>query len=121
MNFDSISPNGSVDGYVLLKTVEKKTSAKGGFYLDATISNKTGEMNAKLWDYSEAVHGAYESGNLVKVRGTISEYRSGLSVFALYYLKITLILTILYPPWAFRKRICGRRFMIPQTPFRMPI
>lgn len=75
MNFDSITPNGSVDAYVLLKTVEKKTSAKGGFYLDATISNKTGEMNAKLWDYSEAIHGAYESGNLVKVRGTISEYR----------------------------------------------
>ena len=75
MNFDSISPNGSVDCFVLLKTVEKKTSAKGGFYLDATISNKTGEMNAKLWDYSEAVHGAYEAGNLVKLRGTVSEYK----------------------------------------------
>lgn len=75
MNFDSITPNGSVDCYVLLKTVEKKTSAKGGFYLDATISNKTGEMNAKLWDYSEAIHGAYESGNLVKLRGTVSEYK----------------------------------------------
>lgn len=75
MNFDSISPNGSVDCYVLLKTVEKKTSAKGGAYLDATISNKTGEMNAKLWDYSEAIHGVYESGNLVKLRGTVSEYK----------------------------------------------
>ena len=75
MNFDCISPNGSVDCYVLLKTVEKKTSAKGGFYLDATISNKTGEMNAKLWDYSEAVHGAYEAGNLVKLRGSVSEYK----------------------------------------------
>jgi 3'-5' exoribonuclease len=75
LNFDSISPNGSVDCYVLLKTVEKKTSAKGGFYLDATISNKTGEMNAKLWDYSEAIHGTYEAGNLVKLRGTVSEYK----------------------------------------------
>lgn len=75
MNFDNISPNGSVDCYVLLKTVEKKTSAKGGFYLDATIADKSGEMNAKLWDYSEAVHGIYEPGNLVKLRGTVSEYR----------------------------------------------
>ena len=75
MDFDSITPNGSVDCYVLLKTVEKKISAKGGFYLDATISNKTGEMNAKLWDYSEAVHGVYEAGSLVKLRGTISEYK----------------------------------------------
>lgn len=75
MNFDSITPNGSIDCYVLLKTVEKKTSAKGGFYLDVTISNKSGEMNAKLWDYSEAVHGAYEAGNLVKLRGTVSEYK----------------------------------------------
>lgn len=75
MNFDQIAPNGAIDCFVLLKTVEKKTSAKGGAYLDATIADKSGEMNAKLWDYSEAVHGAYEAGELVKLRGTVSEYK----------------------------------------------
>ena len=89
MKFDNISPNGSVDCFVLLKTVEKKTSAKGGFYLDATISNKTGEMNAKLWDYSEAIHGAYEAGNLVKLRGTVSEYK-GTNQFRIERIRLVL-------------------------------
>ena len=66
MKFDHIDPRGTVDCYVLLKTVEKKTSSKGDSYLDATIADQSGEMNAKLWNYSEAVHGTYEAGNLVK-------------------------------------------------------
>lgn len=75
MNFSNLTPGANVDCYAMLKTVEKKTSAKGGFYLDATITDKTGEMNAKLWDYSEAVHGVYGAGDLVKLRGTVSEYK----------------------------------------------
>ena len=89
MDFDTISPNGSIDCYVMLKTVEKKTSAKGGAYLDATISNKTGEMNAKLWDYSEAIHGVYEAGNLVKLRGTVSEYK-GANQFRIERIRLVL-------------------------------
>ena len=89
MKFDNISPSGSVDCFVLLKTVEKKTSAKGGFYLDATIADKSGEMNAKLWDYSEAVHGIYEAGNLVKLRGTVSEYR-GVNQFRIDRIRLVL-------------------------------
>lgn len=76
MKFENISPNGTVDCFVMLKTVEKKTSSKGGCYLDATIANKTGEMNAKLWDYNEAVHGVYDAGVLVKLRGTVSKYNN---------------------------------------------
>ncbi len=74
MKFNNITPGGGVDCFVMLKTVEKKTSSKGGFYLDATIADKTGEMNAKLWDYSEAVHGQYAAGDIVKLRGTVSKY-----------------------------------------------
>ncbi len=89
MNFDNVAPNGSVDCYVILKTVEKKVSAKGGAYLDATIANKSGEMNAKLWDYSEAVYGAYEAGNLVKLRGTVSEYK-GANQFRIERIRLVL-------------------------------
>ena len=75
MNFEHISAGGIIDCYVLLKTVEKKTSAKGDDYLDVTIADKSGEMNAKLWNYSTAVYGEYEAGQVVKLRGTVSEYK----------------------------------------------
>ena len=73
MNFTT-NERGGADGFCLIKSVEKKTSSKGGPYLDITLSDATGEINAKLWDYNEMLHGTYETGDLVKVRGVISKY-----------------------------------------------
>ena len=38
------------------------------------LSDASGEIVAKLWDYNEEAHGSYETNNIVKVRGTISPY-----------------------------------------------
>ena len=38
------------------------------------LCNKEGEISAKLWDYSEAIHGEFIPGDLVKIRGSISQY-----------------------------------------------
>lgn len=75
MKFNNVTPNGAVECFALLKTVEVKTSVKGSKYLDATIADKTGEMNAKCWDYNEAVNGIFSAGELVKLRGTVENYK----------------------------------------------
>lgn len=74
MNFTPVDNQGRVDGFCLVKTVEQKTSSKGDFYLDFTLSDADGEINAKLWRYSEAEYGTFKSGDIVKVRGTVSQY-----------------------------------------------
>lgn len=74
MNFTPVDNSGRVDGYCLVKTCEQKTSSKGDTYLDMTLGDATGEINAKLWRYSAAEHGVYKSNDVVKVRGTISQY-----------------------------------------------
>ncbi len=74
MNFTPAGPNGLVDCFLLVKTADKKTSSKGDCYLDMMLSDKSGEINAKLWSYVPAVHGEYESGDIVKIRGTVSQY-----------------------------------------------
>lgn len=74
MNFKSIDGKGQVEGFCLIKNVDKKTSSKGDTYLDFTLSDSEGEINAKLWNYNENLHGVYESNSLVKVRGTVSVY-----------------------------------------------
>lgn len=73
MNF-TVNERGSADGFCLIKSVEKRTSSKGGAYLDITFCDKTGEINGKLWDYNEELHGSFSAGELVKVRGIISQY-----------------------------------------------
>ena len=74
MNFRTIDNAGACEGFCLIKAVEKKTTAKGMAYLDMTVSDASGEMNAKLWDYNEERHGVYAAGDIIKLRGTIAPY-----------------------------------------------
>ncbi len=74
MNFESLGKSGAVEGFCLIKTCDKKTTAKGMTYLDMILSDSSGEIVAKLWDYKEELHGDYEANRIVKVRGTISPY-----------------------------------------------
>lgn len=74
MNFTPVDNTGRVDGYCLVKNVEQKTSSKGDVYLDFTLGDATGEINGKLWRYNIAEHGEYTANDIVKIRGTISQY-----------------------------------------------
>lgn len=74
MNFTPIDMKGLVEGFCLIKSAETKTSSKGDTYLDMNLSDKQGEINAKLWSYNPAFHGEFACGQIVKVRGTVSVY-----------------------------------------------
>ena len=74
MNFIPAGANGLVDCFLLVKASNKKTSSKGDEYLDMTLADKSGEINAKLWSYLPTLHGEYQPGDIVKVRGTVSQY-----------------------------------------------
>lgn len=66
--------NGSPDGFLMVKSADRKITAKGMPYLDLMLCDKTGEISAKLWDYHEEVQGVFEPGTIVKIRGSISPY-----------------------------------------------
>ena len=74
MEFRTIDNKGTSEGYCLVKTVEKKLNVKGVPYLDMTLTDRTGEIVAKLWDFREEIHGWIAPNMLVKVRGVISEF-----------------------------------------------
>ena len=70
MNFIPLGSTNSHEGYCLIKTVEKKLTAKGVPYLDMTLADNSGEINAKLWDYKESPSNQFKPLDFVKVRGT---------------------------------------------------
>ena len=74
MNFTPIDNKGLVDGFCIIKSIEQKTSSKGDSYLDMTLGDSDGEINAKLWRYDKELHGEYTANELVKIRGNISQY-----------------------------------------------
>ncbi len=71
MNFSKL-PNGMCEGFVVLKKCEEKKTKNGNDFLDLVISDKGGEMPAKLWDYTPT--GMFEQDMVVKIRGTVEQY-----------------------------------------------
>lgn len=73
MNLKEIDGNGTLEGFLLVKSCDKKTAKNGSMFLDMWLMDKTGEINAKMWDYKE---GGYlpENNTIVKVRGVMSSF-----------------------------------------------
>lgn len=65
------------DGFLLVRAAEQRAASNGSRYLDMTLGDKTGEINAKLWD------GATEPptvGLALRLRGQIHEYNGRLQI-----------------------------------------
>ncbi len=74
MNFTYHEKSGTHTGYCLVKSCERKLNKNGEPYLDLILSDRSGEINAKLWKYDENLHGVYETNTLIKVQGTITKF-----------------------------------------------
>lgn len=74
MNFTINEKTGISEGYCLIKTCDKKQTARGVPYLDLVLTDRSGEITAKLWDYKEETQGTFATNDLVKVRGRIDVY-----------------------------------------------
>ena len=59
------------DGFLLTRAATQRTSSNGGKYLDMTLCDISGEVNAKLWD---GFTPAPSVGDVLRVRGMRTEY-----------------------------------------------
>ncbi len=75
MNFKAIGASDKVEGFCLVKRCEVKTSMKGAKYMDLVLTDKSGEIDAKYWDYQEGVTIVFKENSIVKVRGTLDQFR----------------------------------------------
>jgi len=71
MNFKQL-PNGMCEGFALLKKCDVKKTKNGSAYLDLVLGDKSDELPAKLWDYTD--DGLFAPDMVVKVRGTVEQY-----------------------------------------------
>ena len=59
------------DGFLLTRTATQRTSSNGSKFLDMTLCDISGEVNAKMWDsYTPAPNVA----DVLRVRGMMTEY-----------------------------------------------
>ena len=88
MNFTQCEKPGLYEGFALVKSCDKKSAKNGTFYLDIVLSDKDGEIFAKMWDYREEVVPLPEVNTIVKVRGMLQQY-NGNDQFIIQRLRAT--------------------------------
>jgi 3'-5' exoribonuclease len=64
-----------VDVYLLIKSVTKGIASNGKPFLTLILQDKTGDIEAKLWDVSPEDESIYMPESIVKVLGDIHNYR----------------------------------------------
>ncbi|MGE4284597.1 MAG: 3'-5' exoribonuclease YhaM family protein [Clostridia bacterium] len=72
--------NAKIEGFYLIKSLKCKTSSNNSKFMDFLLSDKTGEINAKLWNCSEDDEAKYVQNTLVKVRGVVGEWQNQLQL-----------------------------------------
>jgi len=69
-----LRPGEKADGFYLIKYYEVKKTTNGKQYIDIDLVDKTGEINAKVWDYSYEAEKLIEENPIVKIRGEVLEW-----------------------------------------------
>lgn len=67
-----------IQSFFILRAMNIKTSSNNKKYLDMTLADKTGEINAKLWNVENGEESTFKAGQLVKVRGTVTLWQNSL-------------------------------------------
>ena len=73
-NLADVRPGDEIDGFYLLTDATVRTSSNGSRYLSATLCDRSGSLDLKMWDYGENI-GPEDNGAAVRVRGQVLDYR----------------------------------------------
>ncbi|MBQ7455036.1 MAG: HD domain-containing protein [Clostridia bacterium] len=65
------------EGFLLVRTSEQRAASNGSKYLDMTLCDRTGDINAKVWDGTVTPP---KVGGAVKVRAQVTEYNGRLQL-----------------------------------------
>ncbi|EMG28092.1 3'-5' exoribonuclease YhaM [Listeria fleischmannii 1991] len=65
----------SVELFLLIKSSVKGTASNGKPFLSLVLQDKSGELEAKLWDVSESDEASYAAEHIVHIAGDIQNYR----------------------------------------------
>lgn len=64
-----------VQGFYMIRESVARTTTANKQYMDFLLTDKTGEINGKWWDYIKEKGDTLTPGNVIKVRGNIIEWQ----------------------------------------------
>src|ERR1051325_11659006 len=71
-----VEPNQIIQTSFLVHSKEVRQKKGGEFYLSLLLSDRTGELDAKMWDNVSEVLDAFDRDDFVKVKGLIQVFHN---------------------------------------------
>ena len=79
-SLDNLKVGDEIQGFLIVKSVNVKTSSNNKLYLDLMLGDQTGEINGKVWDANEDMVEQFTAGSVVKAKGTVTSWQSNLQL-----------------------------------------
>ena len=76
----NIEENSKIEGKYLVKKKVVAQTRQNKTYLTLMLSDKTGAVEAKVWDNAEKISGKFKEGDIVKIKGQATTYRNQLQI-----------------------------------------
>ena len=74
--------NETIDEVFVASEKQMRPNRNGNLYLQMTLSDRTGSVNAMLWNANDSTYNSFEVGDYVKVEGTTQFYNGNLQIIA---------------------------------------
>jgi 3'-5' exoribonuclease len=75
-----ITENNKVSGFYLVKEKRAGTTRKGDPFLSLVLADRTGEVEARIWEGADELSPLFFEGDIVRVEGNSSSYRGKLQI-----------------------------------------
>ena len=72
--------NGNASGVYVVNNVSCGVSKTGQGFLNVTLQDKTGIIDAKKWSYSPSDLDIIKKGNVIRVDGTVKSFKDNLQI-----------------------------------------
>lgn len=74
-DLSKLNKNDPVDHFLIVRNVEIKTARNGSNYLSLEIGDRSLSVNSNIWDNFDSIYRNFKVGDIVKIKGSMDEYR----------------------------------------------
>ena len=78
----------SIDQVFLASEKQLRTNKSGNFYLQLRLMDRTGSLNAMMWNANDQLYRAFDNGDYVHVDGTTQFYNGALQIIVSRLVKV---------------------------------
>ena len=75
-----IKENSTIEGSYLVKSKTISKTRQGNSFLTLTLGDKTGTIEARVWDRVEDISNDFKEGNIVTINGQANTYRNQIQI-----------------------------------------